>query len=134
MTMTTRDKCRQLRSELDTALAALGAKLGMSIAVTGGMRYSETTISVKITANLPDRGGNVESLEAKDFKANVWKWGMEASDLGRTFFIRGETYTIIGAKPRSPQYPILGQRSDGKTFKFALHQIVGQLHPAAPTA
>jgi hypothetical protein len=126
-----RDKCKELRSELETALAAIGAKLGMSIQLAGSMSYNETTISVKITANLPNRAGNVEPLEAKDFKANAWRWGLVESDLGRTFTSRGQTYTITGAKPRSSQYPILGQRKDGKTFKFPADQIKWQLHPAA---
>lgn len=53
-----REKCKLLRSELDTVLAALGTKLGMTITCNGAMKYDDTTITVKIVANLPNQAGN----------------------------------------------------------------------------
>ena len=132
--MTTRDKCKQLRIELETALAAVGAKLGMNIQVGGSMSFTDTTITVKIVANLPSGAtGTIEKIEAKDFKANTWKWGLQATDLGREFTHGGDTFVITGAKPKSGKFPILATRRDtGKTYKFPADLIRMKMHPAVP--
>jgi hypothetical protein len=130
--MTTRDKCKQLRIELDTALKAIGEKLGMTIQVGRSMSFTDSAINIKLVASLPNATtGVIEPVEAKDFKANTWKWGLEASDLGRTFTHAGDTFEITGAKPKASKFPILAKRGDGKGYKFPADLIRLKLHPAA---
>ncbi len=131
--MTTRDKCKLLRAALENVLADLGKKLDMEIQVGGSMSFTDTTITVKLVANLPNAAtGAIESVEAKDFKTNTWKWGLQQTDLGREFTHGGDTFVIIGAKPKSGKFPILANRRDtGKTYKFPADLIRLKLHPAA---
>jgi hypothetical protein len=88
------------------------------------MSFTDTTITVKLVASLPDAAtGTIESVEARDFKANAWRWGMQPTDLGREFTHIRDTFTIIGAKPKAGKFPILAKRSDGKVYKFAPEQV-----------
>ena len=122
--MTTRDKCKLLRAALENVLTDLGRKLDMKIVVGNSIRFTDTTITVKLVASLPDAAtGTIESVEARDFKANAWRWGMQPTDLGREFTHIRDTFTIIGAKPKAGKFPILATRGDGKVYKFAPEQV-----------
>lgn len=52
--------------------------------------------------------------------ANVY--GIE---LGKVFKHRGEIYEVVGFNPRSPKYPVIGKRADGKQFKFTEGMVNG---------
>ena len=129
--MNLREKCKQLRAALDAALVQVSKNVGLNVTVEGSMSYdpSAGTVKVKLLAVAPNENGEIESVEAKDFKSACWQYGLRPDDLGKTFRFRNETYTLIGAKPRSSRFPLLGKRSDGKVFKFAVEDIARQLNP-----
>ncbi len=123
MTLTTRDKCKLLRAALENVLTDLGRKLDMKIVVGNSIRFTDSEITVKLVASLPSATGEIESVEARAFKANAWRYGFQPTDLGRNFTHMGDSFTIIGAKPKAGKYPILAKRSDGKVYKFGPDQI-----------
>ena len=49
--------------------------------------------------------------------------GITADALWSKVTINGQVTEIIGAKPRSRKYPILGRRTDGKVYKFAASAV-----------
>lgn len=133
--MNLREKCKQLRAVLEAALIQVSKNVGLNVTVEGSMSYdpSAGTVKVKLLAVAPNEKGEIESVEAKDFKSACCRYGLKPEDLGKTFRFRNETYTLTGAKPRSSRFPLLGKRSDGKVFKFAADDVARQLNPNPPT-
>jgi hypothetical protein len=130
--MNLREKCKQLRFELDAILPTVGKKIGLGI-TCGRMVYrpDEGTITVKLEATAPNEKGQIEPKEAIDFKACCWQWNLKPEDLGKSFEFQGKTFQLVGAKPRSHRFPLLGKcASNGKTFKFEARQVANQLYPA----
>ncbi len=74
MTLTTRDKCKLLRAALENVLTDLGRKLDMKIVVGNSIRFTDSEITVKLVASLPSATGEIESVEARAFKANAWRY------------------------------------------------------------
>ena len=126
--MTTRDKCKLLRAALENVLTDLGRKLDMKIVVGNSIRFTDAEITVKLVASLPSATtGEIESVEARAFKANAYRYGLQPTDLGREFTHAGDTFTITGAKPKAGKFPILATRRDGKVYKFPADLISGKM-------
>ncbi len=123
MPLTTRDKCKLLRAALENVLTDLGRKLDMKIVVGNSIRFTDAEITVKLVASLPSATGEIESTEARAFKAYARRYVLQETDLGREFTHSGETFTITGAKPKAVKFPILATRSDGKTYKFPAESV-----------
>jgi hypothetical protein len=70
------------------------------------------------------------SPEAEDFHACCVRYGLQGEDLNKTFTWGGKQYVLIGCKPRSTRFPLLGRGPDGKVFKFPV-DIVGTIRPGA---
>ena len=59
-----------------------------------------------------------------EFRRLASRYGLEASDFGRTFSTFHGTYRICGVKAKARKFPILGtETSTGKCFKFAAVQV-----------
>ena len=59
------------------------------------------------------------------FEVLAGHFGLEASDHGRTFRTRGETFRITAINPNRPKYPISVERvADGRGFKFPVEDVV----------
>lgn len=86
----------------------------------------------KLVVSTTNSDGTVNTKIGEDFKRNAVRWGLAPDDLGREFSSGADTYEIVGAKPRSPKYPILAKcKRSGKTFKFHPNQVKAYL--AIPT-
>jgi len=110
----TRANLPQVQSEIDNALKQVGEKLGITFSM-GGIRFTSGKFTTKLTANASSDQGEIDQSE---WNANAWKFGFQNDDFGKSFVMRLETYKIVGIKPRSKKYPILGMDKNGKTFKF----------------
>lgn len=71
----------------------------------------------------------VEDTREKDtFVLYASTFGLTADDFGKTFRFRKNLYKIVGCRPKSFKYPILGARvPDGKTFKFPADHVAKNL-------
>ena len=119
-----RTTCRLLTDRINEALESLGEELGLSIKVQGGGRFSPTNVTFKVEASVTGEDGEEDnSTMAADFRKQAALYGLQASDLGRTFRQRRSTFTIIGCKPRSYKYPILCRNQNGKVYKFPVDQV-----------
>lgn len=121
-----RQACRDVRKELDLALAELGKKLGLSIK-SGRGSFTPTDLTIKVECAVIGDGGEVMNKEATEFKQYAKSYGLEPTDLGKKFPFRHDEYTIVGLKGRSYKFPILAKRSDGKIFKFPSKDVLRYL-------
>lgn len=128
--MLNRATLRAISTDAEAALASVAKKHGVQIDV-GGIRYNadHATMKVEIAAIASD--GTAKTKEATDFERYADSYGLKASDLGREFNYLGDTFTLIGAKPRSTKYPLLAKRSDGKVYKLPLNVVKYALRDAA---
>lgn len=118
-----RDSVRNVRNVLQFALEDVAKKLGVKVNV-GAANFTSNNIVFKVEVAKVATGGQVLSRDAEDFKTYAPRWGLKATDLGRSFRYSGEVYTVTGAKPRSYKFPILAKRrSDGKTYKMPVDAV-----------
>ena len=116
-----RSGAKLMRVEMREALNKIGEKYGMAFEI-GRITFTDNSIKASVEAVLTSAPG--ESKMVVDFRENCYKHNLKPSDLGRTFTnTRLERFTIVGLKPRNRKYPIIGQRSDGKQFKFTSHAV-----------
>lgn len=110
-----RASLRVIQEHLAIALELLSRDLGVSLKV-GRSTYDGSslgTIKVEV-ASLGD-DGQAHSREADDFRSHSVLYGLDVEMLGKVFrTVTGERYRLIGAKPRSPKYPILAERVGSK--------------------
>jgi len=117
-----RPTLKLLRNEIDEALAKVGQKYGVTFQ-GGNIRYTAESFKMQISAATKGVNGESEPAEVKDFKNSCFIYGMTPNDLGRQFLVSGESYKLIGYKPKNHKYPFVGQRADGKRFKFTLETV-----------
>lgn len=106
-----------LRAKLAAALKEVADSTGLKIEV-GSCRFNSNIASFKLEVATVGQNGQVNSREAEAFKREAHFFGLQPTDLGRSFRSGGHTYKITGLKPNSPRFPVLATRMDGKGFKF----------------
>ena len=118
-----RSTCRSLSEEIEKALQPLAEKYGLKI-TRGNASYGDSNLTLKVNVATVAADGTAVTKEAESFKMNAERFGLHADDLGRTFDCRGRQVRLIGAKPRSPKYPLLVEEVDsGKVFKFTAEGV-----------
>jgi len=117
-----RPTIKALRAEIDAALKAVADRHGIAI-TSGSATFSDANVSLKIQLATLGEGGAVNTREAEDFRRNAASFGLAADDLGRSFFSRGKTYTLVGASVKSYKYPLLCRDDGGKVMKFRAESV-----------
>lgn len=108
---------KQINERIHEAVSETMRELGID-AQTKGMRYSNN-VTGQLTLELAVIGENGESAEQVNFNQTAMMFGLKSSDYERRFRYAGQAYQLVGLKPRSPKYPIIGRDIySGKTFKF----------------
>lgn len=108
-----RTRVREIHQALAGVLKPLAEQLSLEIRL-GGARYTAQDIQFKIEVFAPDSGGP----EAEQFRFYCRRYGLAPEDLGKEFTWGGRPFTLVGCKPRSTRFPLLGRSADGKTYKF----------------
>lgn len=112
-----------LRRDINEALKAIEARHDIKIDV-GGMRYSSTTVSIKVEAVALGNDENVGSHEESAFKSNAYRVrGISAAHFGKTFRSQGKSFTITALKPANHKYPVIARSSCGSSYKFPVSMI-----------
>lgn len=107
----TRATCKLMRDEINLALADLGKRYELKIHA-GNASYTDNSVTFKVECLL-------EGFDkAKDqFEECAHLFDLTKDDYGRDFNFRGRTFKLVGLKPRSPKFPIIGFRA-GKRWKL----------------
>ena len=96
-----RPALRALRTDIDAALAAVGAKHGISV-TAGHASFRDTNATFKLECALLNSDGKAESKELVALKECYPELVNK-----RITFGRGTNGFIIGYNPRASQYPFL---------------------------
>lgn len=121
-----RQTVRQYRQLMETVLKPLGEKLGVSISV-GNASFTANNIRFKLEVAKVGDTGEVINKDAEAFSYNAVKYGLQPSDLNRTFRFQGTTYKIVGCRPRSWKNPILIEKA-GRVYKMNAATVVWALN------
>lgn len=114
-----RETIRTLGPQIEQQLAGLAAEHGIRIVYDGGSYdHSGKHGTIKLTVATIGEDGVANDPERTAFEQHAAAYGFESSDLGRTFDFMGETYRIVGLRPRASKRPIACERVDGKRFVF----------------
>lgn len=98
---------RALRTDIDAALAAVGAKHGISLKA-GNARFTGDTATFKLECVLLNSDGVAETREMLDLKAFYPQLVNKSVSIGpRTSGV------IVGYKPRAHKYPFLVKTPKG---------------------
>lgn len=106
-----------LRTALNAAVAQVEKDMGVSVTF-GNARFGDEVCNFKVAVVENSASGTKVSPAEADFRKNHRKWGLKETDLGRTFFFGGNTFTLVGSKSSRYKYPLLGKDGNGNTFKF----------------
>ena len=113
-----RATCRLIGEQAVSELQEWATKHGITVRKAGG-RWSPDEYNMKLTFNVKNAQGEVQTNAMRDFKQLAPMYGLKESDFHETFSSRGTTYRIMGLKARAYKYPIQVERvSDKKGFKF----------------
>jgi hypothetical protein len=111
-----RQALQAIAADIETALAAVAKKHGVSIKRGHGVYGSQASLKLEILPIAAD--GTVITAEAEHFKSAAKYWGLSADDLGRRFRSNGRVFTITGLRPKARTRPLQAQGDDGKTYVF----------------
>lgn len=102
-----------IQADIKAALAAVEEKYGVTIGF-GGIRYDSAQYGSKMTVTI----GNADEAAKAEFDKYCWKFNLKPSAFGSTFTTQGQTFTVVGIKPKGKKYPVLAKNAAGKVFKF----------------
>jgi hypothetical protein len=114
-----RQTLRSLRTDLDSAMAAIASKYGIQLNA-GNISFTSETATIKVQAGII-KNGTVVTSEAKAFDQYKRLVGLGNLNVGDTVNIQGKSYTISGYKPRSKN-AVLVQR-EGRGYKVSVDMI-----------
>lgn len=122
-----RENLKNMRKEINQALTALGDKYGVMFEI-GNIRFSDHNFRTQLSVTVSNPNLEIQGAKANDFNRYCGIYGLVPSDLGKTFKgLTGETYKLVGLKSKSTKYPFVGERADGKKFKFTAEQVRKEL-------
>jgi hypothetical protein len=118
-----KDAVQELSKEIEKAVQDVADKHGLVIKMGSGS-YTQNNATLKVEIAVKSLDGTVATKEASSFKALCTFYGLQESDLGRTFTSRGSLYVITGLASKSRTNPILATRqTDNKLFKFPVDSV-----------
>ncbi len=114
------DSVKDIIAECQLALQAVADKFGLELK-RKGCRYGQMDMPVPFTlqCTTTDKDGNTIDKDGQEFKDWATIYGLDPSDLGKTFKSGTASYKIVGLKRRNRKYPIVAKNlRNGKTYKF----------------
>lgn len=114
----TKAQLKQLRVRLGAVLDQFGEDNSISLEL-GNCSFTGDNATFKLVCSTIAEDGNVNTKESSDFKRYAeYSYGLSPDAIFTTFTIRGKQYQLVGCKPRSPKYPIIGKDENGDLYKF----------------
>ncbi len=112
-----------VQRDIEAAINAVCEKHGVT-AKFGNIRYSSATYTSKMEVYATSNG-DADKIE---FNRYAMRFGLKNEAYRSTFTSNGETFTVVGIKPRAKQYPIIAENTKGKRYKFDTSVIDQQYH------
>ena len=105
---------RDIRISLQAKLNELSKEYGVEFKA-GNITYSSDTFTCKIESIIVPDGMSKPQAE---FNKCCSRFGLTESDYGKSFTSNGETFRLVGLKPRSPKYSVVGECQNGTRYKY----------------
>lgn len=112
--------CKQIDNDVVDALKSVEAKWGIKFNVGGGT-YSDDTFTTKLKIALAG-----VDVAKKEWDRYCYRFGLKPEDYGSMFESRGTTFKVVGLKPKSRRYPIIGENDNGMRYKFPATILGGE--------
>lgn len=114
---------RQLRKDLDTALATVANEYGIQFNI-GEMRFSSQSFRASLSADIVSSGSIPTTEDGEvDLAAVAFGNTLPVNLQNRQFRIRGTTYSLVGVSSRRHKYPFTGVGPRGGRYKFTVEQV-----------
>jgi hypothetical protein len=115
-----------VRRAIDRAFTDVEEEFGIRITL-GKIKYSEVSADGTIRIQVVNKDGEALSQEAEYFKQFCGQYGFGPEDLGKTFYVNGKPFKLIGLMPGRPKYPFLATNKNGRRFKFQVDTVANAL-------
>jgi hypothetical protein len=115
-----RTTVKNLRSDIDKALATISKKYGIEISA-GNASFTSSNVTYKVQAAVKAASGVTMTKEASDFNLYA-SINLSGFKLGQTISLQGKEYTIAGWKVRAQRNPVIVTR-DGKSYRVSTEMI-----------
>jgi len=113
---------KQLRADIDSALAAIEKKHGVEFNI-GTIRFSDTDFraTLKCTSADPDAA-------RKMFERDALRVGLKKTAYGKQFKYGNKEYIVVGVNTRAKKYPVSVKTVNrGDSFKMAVNCLPADL-------
>lgn len=115
--------CKSVSESVMEALKPLEESYGVTFQLGNGS-YDSNSYKFRINCLKLSKDGEPICTEKEDFKKYCNLFGLEESDLGKTFKCRNNIYKLYGLKPRNRKYPVLAKDvMNGKIYKFSAYNV-----------
>ena len=129
---------KTVKPEILDAIKPIIDKYGISANFNAAGSYDSNSVLLKLELCVINKStGLADTKERRDFRQNAIFWGLSPDDLDRHFVYNNKSYKIIGARPKSRAYPIIGESvAHGKRYKFPVSAVTQDLYKvkARPSA
>lgn len=107
---------KQLRIELDSALADVASKYGLDIK-TGNIRFSDTEANVRVKVSIT--GERMKEEVQNEWSMHTRWTRLEGTNVGDTFTFNDTVYTIDRWDSKKRKYPVIAHNPKGASYKFS---------------
>lgn len=123
-----RNKIKHAREIINKALKQVEKECGFTAEENFVINYEVDGSSFVVKNLLFRKTENIEEILNREARANlqsvIYGTKIKLSDLGKTFYFRGEEYRLVNANPRAPKYPFIIEKiSTGEEFRAHVSMI-----------
>jgi hypothetical protein len=118
-----RELLRRLRPEIESALAGIGEKHGITLNL-GNASFTDYDFTFKLKGAVTNTGDG-RPAAAAEWDLYRSRFGLQAVEFGTSFTTRSGDYTVVGIAPKSRKYPVIGASTiDGRKRKFVPEAVL----------
>ena len=103
---------RDIDADIRAAVASVEAKWGVNISVGGGT-YGDDHFTTKLKTSIAG-----VDMKKKDWDRYSFRFGLKPEQYGTKFTYAGETFTVVGLRPKARKAPVIGTNAHGKEYIF----------------
>lgn len=123
-----RDVCDQIGALLQKEMQHLLRNYNLNVKRKRST-YSDSNIQMKFEISLVNKHGKVLNRTVSDFPHYASRYGLDPTDLGRSFRYKSKNYKITGINTAAHRYPICAECTDnGKKIRFAAVTVEDALY------
>ena len=112
----TKQELRELQNLFAQEMNLIAGQRGFKVRASGGTYTADESI-LKFTISLAGEVGT--RAEREKWATHCGYFGLRASDYGRTFSLKGQTFTVTGFHLKASKRPVLATSSkNNELYKF----------------